>query len=137
MTAWIISQTDRFRAAMCGCGISNAFSMYGTTDIPRFMAMYFGEGSPAEQPELYRERSGLSYAASISTPTLILHGEEDERVPISQSEELYAALKAVGVETEFVRYPREGHSISEPRHRLDVLRRQVAWYRRHLGMDNN
>ncbi|MAF09218.1 hypothetical protein CMK11_02105 [Candidatus Poribacteria bacterium] len=135
MTAWIISQTDRFRAAMCGCGISNAFSMYGTTDIPRFMAMYFGDGSPAEHAALYRERSGLSHAANITTPTLILHGEQDRRVPISQSEELYAVLKATGVEVEFVRYPREGHSISEPRHRLDVLRRQVAWYRRHLDMD--
>ena len=135
MTAWVISQTDRFRAAMCGCGISNAFSMYGTTDIPRFMEMYFADGSPATQPRLYRERSGLSHTASITTPTLILHGEEDERVPISQSEELHALLKATGVETEFVRYPREGHAISEPRHRLDVLGRQVAWYRRHLGMD--
>ncbi|MBT7101127.1 prolyl oligopeptidase family serine peptidase, partial [Candidatus Poribacteria bacterium] len=68
---------------------------------------------------------------------LILHGEQDRRVPISQSEELYAVLKAAGVEVEFVRYPREGHSISEPRHRLDLLRRQVAWYRRHLHMDED
>jgi dipeptidyl aminopeptidase/acylaminoacyl peptidase len=137
MTAWAISQTDRFRAAMCGCGISNAFSMYGTTDIPRFREMYFDDESPAQRSELYRARSGLSYAANITTPTLILHGEEDERVPISQSEELYTTLRAAGVETEFVRYPREGHSISEPRHRLDVLRRQVAWYRRHLGLDTD
>ncbi|MBT7805708.1 S9 family peptidase [Candidatus Poribacteria bacterium] len=137
MTAWMISQTDRFRAAMCGCGVTNAFSMYGTTDIPRFMEMYFGDASPAHRGPLYRERSGMTHAANINTPTLILHGEQDRRVPISQSEELYAVLKAAGVEVEFVRYPREGHSISEPRHRLDLLRRQVAWYRRHLHMDED
>ena len=135
MTAWVISQTDRFKAAMCGCGVTNAFSMYGTTDIPRFMEMCFGDDSPAGRRELYMDRSGFGHAADISTPTLILHGEEDERVPISQSEELYAGLKSLGVATEFVRYPRAGHGISEPRHRLDLLRRQVAWYRRHLNMD--
>ena len=135
IAAWAVSQTDRFKAATCGCGVTNAFSMYGTTDIPRFMEMYFGDDSPAGRRELYMDRSGLGHAADISTPTLILHGEEDERVPISQSEELYAVLKSLGVETELVRYPRAGHGISEPRHRLDLLRRQVAWYRRHLNMD--
>ncbi|MEO2005198.1 MAG: S9 family peptidase, partial [Candidatus Poribacteria bacterium] len=55
MTAWVISQTDRFKAAMCGCGVTNAFSMYGTTDIPRFMEMYFGDDSPAGRRELYME----------------------------------------------------------------------------------
>lgn len=135
MTAWMLSRTNRFKAAMCGCGITNAFSMYGTTDIPRFMAMYFGDDSPAGRPDLYRDRSGLGHAANITTPTLILHGEADRRVPISQSEELHAVLKSLDVETRFVRYPREGHGISEPRHRLDLLRRQVAWYRRHLELD--
>jgi dipeptidyl aminopeptidase/acylaminoacyl peptidase len=133
MTNWIISQTDRFKAAYSGCGLSNLVSMYGQTDIPSFMRLYFSDGAPAQQLELYRKLSPLSYIHRAKTPTLILHGEEDIRVPLSQSEELYRELKAVGVEVEFVKYPREGHGIGEPRHVLDMLKRQLEWYRKHIN----
>ncbi len=132
MTAWMITQTDRFKAAMKGCGITNHVSMYGQTDIPSFMQLYFADGSPAQQLELYRKLSPMSYTHRVKTPTLILHGAEDKRVPLPQSEEFYAVLKAVGVDVEFVKYPREGHGIGEPRHALDVLKRQLAWYKKYV-----
>jgi len=132
MTSWIITQTDRFKAAMNGCGVTNLVSMYGQTDIPSFMRLYF-EDAPSQQLELYRKLSPMSYIHRVKTPTLILHGAEDKRVPLPQSEEFYAGLKAVGVEVEFVKYPREGHGIGEPRHWLDVLKRQLAWYEKYMN----
>jgi len=132
MTSWAIGQTDRFKAACAVCGVINHTSFYGQTDIPDFSRMYFGEGPPHDQPDLYRDLSPISYVGNATTPTLILHGEKDIRVPIPQSEELYAGLKAAGVETEFIRYPREGHGITEPRHLLDMMHRWVDWYKRHL-----
>ena len=131
MTGWIITHTDRFKAACNVCGVINLVSFYAQTDIPNFMSLYFA-GPPSEGLELYRERSPISHVDRVQTPTLILHGEEDIRVPLPQSEEFYAGLKAVGVETVFVKYPREGHSIGEPRHQLDVLTRQLAWYNRYI-----
>ncbi|MCZ6677296.1 MAG: S9 family peptidase [Candidatus Poribacteria bacterium] len=135
MTGWIVTHTDRFKAAIDICGVINMVSMYGQTDIPSFMRLYFGDGAPAEQLELYRERSPINYVDRVKTPTLILHGEEDIRVPLPQSEEFYAGLKAVSVDVEFVKYPREGHGIGEPRHRLDMLKRQVAWYKKYVNRD--
>ena len=131
MTGWIITHTDRFKAACNVCGVINLVSFYAQTDIPSFMSLYFA-GPPSQGLELYRERSPISHVNRAQTPTLILHGEEDIRVPLPQSEEFYAGLKAVGVETVFVKYPREGHSIGEPRHQLDMLKRQLAWYKKHV-----
>jgi dipeptidyl aminopeptidase/acylaminoacyl peptidase len=68
----------------------------------------------------------------VKTPVLILHGENDSDVPISEAEQWYVALKDVGVETVMVRYPREGHGLREPRHVIDALDRSVAWYERHF-----
>jgi dipeptidyl aminopeptidase/acylaminoacyl peptidase len=132
MTAWMVTQTNRFKAAMKGCGVTNHVSMYGQTDIPDFMRLYFADGAPAQQLELYRKLSPMSYIHQVKTPTLILHGAEDKRVPLPQSEEFYAGLKSVGVDAEFVKYPREGHGIGEPRHQLDVLKRQLAWYKKYV-----
>ena len=131
MTAWMVTHTDRFKAACDVCGVINLVSFYAQTDIPSFMRLYFA-GAPSQQLELYRERSPINYVHFAKTPTLILHGEEDIRVPLPQSEEFYASLKAVGVETVFVKYPREGHSIGEPRHKLDMLKRQLAWYKKYV-----
>ena len=131
MTAWVITHTDRFKAACNVCGVINLVSFYAQTDIPSFVRLYFA-GVPSQQLELYRERSPINYVHRAHTPTLILHGEEDIRVPLPQSEEFYAGLKAIGVETEFVKYPREGHGIGEPRHQLDMLKRQLAWYEEYV-----
>lgn len=134
MTSWVVTQTDRFKAAMNGCGVTNLVSMYGQTDIPIFMRLYFRDGPPQEL-ELYRKHSPMSYVHQAKTPTLIMHGAEDKRVPLPQGEEFYAALEAVGVETEFVKYPREGHGIGEPRHWMDVLKRQLAWFKKYTALD--
>jgi dipeptidyl aminopeptidase/acylaminoacyl peptidase len=131
MTAWIVSQTDRFRAAICQCGLSNLVSFAGTTDIPGFMQLYFGI-SPYENPDLPRAHSAMTFIQQAKTPTLFLHGEQDVRVPISQSYEMYWGLRHVGVETEFVIYPREGHGIAETPHQRDLYRRAVDWFKRHL-----
>ena len=134
MTSWIITHTDRFKAACNVCGVINLVSFYAQTDIPSFMSLYFA-GHPSQSLELYRERSPINHVDRAQTPTLILHGEEDIRVPLPQSEEFYAGLKAAGVETVFVKYPREGHGIEEPRHQLDMLKRQLAWYNKYVTHD--
>ena len=133
MTAWIITQTDRFKVACDVCGVINLVSFYAQTDIPSFMRLYFSE-PPPQQLELYRRLSPINHVHRVKTPTLILHGEEDPRVPLPQSEEFYAGLKAVGVDVEFVKYPREGHSIGEPRHQLDMFKRQLAWYKKYVDV---
>jgi dipeptidyl aminopeptidase/acylaminoacyl peptidase len=131
MTGWAIGHTDRFRAASAGAGVMNLVSMYGQTDIPGFLERYFGD-VPWKARELYVKHSPMTYAASMKTPTLIQHGEKDDRVPLAQSQELYAALKRNGVPAEFVVYPRQGHNPTEPRLQLDVMQRNVDWFNRWL-----
>lgn len=133
MTAWTITQTDRFKAACDGAGLINLVSMYAQNDIPTIMELYFGGKPVKELLELYRERSPISHIHQVKTPTLILHGAEDKRVPVPQAEEFYTGLTATGIETEFVKYPREGHGIEEPRHMLDMLKRRLAWFQKHIS----
>jgi len=76
------------------------------------------------------ERSALKHVAKVKTPTMLIHGENDNDVPIAEAEQFYIALKDVGVETVLVRYPREGHGLREPAHQVDALDRSIAWYQR-------
>ncbi len=131
ITSWIIGHSRRFRAAVAQCAVTNQVSMYGTTDIPTFQDVNMS-GSPVEQQQRYWQQSPLAYAGDIKTPTLIITGDADERVPPTQSWELYRQLKAAGVRTELVIYPREPHAVGEPHHRLDNLRRVLDWFDRHL-----
>jgi dipeptidyl aminopeptidase/acylaminoacyl peptidase len=131
MTCWTVSQTTRFRAAMIGAGLTNLVSMYGTNDVPNYLGTFFNGTLSSETEHLYRERSGLTYADRVRTPTLILHGGSDERVPIGQPMEFYRALKDRGVPVELVFYPREGHGLQEYYHRLDRMKRQHEWISRH------
>jgi dipeptidyl aminopeptidase/acylaminoacyl peptidase len=131
MTCWTVSQTTRFKAAMIGAGLTNLVSMYGTNDIPNYLGTFFNGTLGPETEHLYRERSGLTYVDRVTTPTLILHGSADERVPIGQPMEFFRALKDRGVATELVFYPREGHGFQEYYHRLDRMRRQYEWITRH------
>ncbi|MCD6519406.1 MAG: S9 family peptidase, partial [Anaerolineae bacterium] len=131
MTARVITQTQRFKAASVGAGLSNLVSMTGTTDIPSFMVDYFG-GELWENIALYEDRSAIYHIQNVSTPTLIQHGEKDRRVPLSQSQELYTALKRRGVEVQLVIYPRQEHAIREPRLLMDVARRNLEWFDRWL-----
>ncbi|MGH7595895.1 MAG: prolyl oligopeptidase family serine peptidase [bacterium] len=132
LTAMTIAKTNRFKAASVGAGITNVASYYGTVDIPDFVEAYFG-APPWQKSELYRERSAVLNADRIVTPALIQHGDQDDRVPLSQSQELYTALKKNGVPTEFIIYPREWHILSEPKHQRDALLRNYKWFRRWLA----
>lgn len=132
MTAWLVTQTDRFQAASMGAGVSNLISMTGTTDIPRWQAGQMG-GEFWNRQETYEVNSPIYHVKSASTPTQILHGAEDERTPPSQGREFYRALKRQGVPTEFALYPRMGHGPTEPKYAKDFVRRMMDWFDEHLG----
>jgi len=129
MTAWAIGQTRRFKAAIAGAGVINLTSFYGTTDIQWFTRNY-QKGTPWRNQDSYRAQSPITHVGKVRTPTLIYHGEEDRRVPMEQSEQLYVSLRERGVPTEFVRYPREGHGIGEYWHRRDCLQRIAGWLKK-------
>jgi dipeptidyl aminopeptidase/acylaminoacyl peptidase len=131
LTAFTITQTNRFRAASVGAGITDLVSFAGTADIPGFVPSYFGSEF-WQEPALWQARSAVYNAARVTTPTLIQHGEADERVPVSQGYQLYQALLRRGVPVSMVVYPRQGHGISEPKLQLDAMRRNVDWFRRWL-----
>ena len=134
MTAWIITQTNRFKAASIGAPVANLIGMNGTTDIPDFVPDYFG-GEFWELEELYRARSPLFQISNAKTPSLIQHGQADRRVPISQGFELYRALKRLGVEVKMVIYPRSPHGPAEPRQVLRVMEGNMDWFRTHIPAD--
>ena len=138
MTAWVITQTSRFKAAMVGAGLTNMWSMYGTNDIPSVLIAYFG-GIPNKQTlPLYLDRSAMTHIDKVTTPTLILHGANDERVPTGQAYELYRGLKDRGKATELVFYPREGHGIAEYYHQKDRMQRIYDWVTKYtLGTGGN
>jgi dipeptidyl aminopeptidase/acylaminoacyl peptidase len=127
LTAWTITQTARFKAAACGAGLTNMFSMYSTNDLQRTLEDYFG-AEPWDDNEAYHRASALYHIKKAVTPTLILHGEKDERVPLGQAQELYMGLRKNGVPVEMVVYPREPHGLREPNHQLDKMERELAWF---------
>jgi len=136
MAAWVIGHTDRFKAAVVGAPVVDLGSFYGTADIGHtFGPMQIG-AMPYEAVEEYRFRSPITYLNDAKTPVLILHGEQDQRVPIGQGEQLYITLAANGCEVEFVRYPEGTHTSTTrtgyPAHRCDYLDRLVGWFERWL-----
>jgi dipeptidyl aminopeptidase/acylaminoacyl peptidase len=133
LTAWAVTQTNRFRAAVMGAGISDWGMMALTSDVPRFEAQLTGS-RPWDGPQLLAAdvRSPIRYARRVTTPVLILHGERDERVPLSQAIGFERALRDIGATAQLVVYPREGHPIVERRHQQDVLRRVREWFARWL-----
>lgn len=131
MTAWTVSQTTRFKAAVMGAGLANMISDNSGGDIPSANASYFDK-LPYEDADAYHERSAIRYAGDITTPLLILHGEADSRVNMHQALEMYQALRLLGREYQFVTYPREGHSIRERKHQLDLLTRLGEWFEKYL-----
>lgn len=135
MTAWTLTQTNRFKAVMVGAGLTDMFSMYSTNDLQRVLEAYFG-GQPWDQLEAYRRASAMTFIKQAKTPTLILHGASDTRVPPSQAQELYMGLRKNNVPVELVFFPREPHGLQEPRHRLDKMRREYAWFSKYvLGVE--
>jgi dipeptidyl aminopeptidase/acylaminoacyl peptidase len=126
--------SERFKAAVVWMGISDWISMTGTSDIfyenstvHWDLMLYEGENS-----RLFWQRSPVAQIQRAKTPTLIVHGAADPRVPIGQSQELYTALKWKGVPVEFVTYPRAGHGLSERAHQLDFMKRVAGWFENYL-----
>jgi dipeptidyl aminopeptidase/acylaminoacyl peptidase len=131
MTNWIVSQTPRFKAAVAAASVSNLISFYSTSLYQDLIHAEFG-GFPWDNYDLLWQWSPLRYVKQAQTPTLFLHGEQDNDVHITQAEEMYTALKRRGVESLLVRYPREGHGLREPKHRVDALERTLGWFDRYL-----
>ncbi len=131
MTAWIVGHDHRFACAWTQRGLYNVISMYGVTDIPLFMEREFAVATPFDDLEKSWEQSPLAYVKNIRTPLAIEHQDNDYRCPVSEAEQLYAALKRLKREVAFYRYPRDGHEMSrsgEPHHRVDRLERMAAWF---------
>ncbi|HEU4713755.1 MAG TPA: S9 family peptidase [Pyrinomonadaceae bacterium] len=127
MTNWIVTQTPRFKAGVAVASVSNLISFYSTSLYQDLIHAEFG-GFPWDNFEILWQWSPLRFVRQVQTPVLFIHGEQDNDVHITQAEEMYMALKRRGVETVFVRYPREGHSLREPKHRIDALERTIAWF---------
>ena len=127
MTMWTVTQTNRFRAAFAGAGIANLQSYYGQNSIDQWMIPYFG-ASVYDDPAVYAQSSPITFIKNVKTPTLIAVGERDGECPVPQSYEFWHALTTLGVKTEFVIYPGEGHSFRDPEHRRDLFERVVKWF---------
>jgi len=134
MTNKVITFTDRFKAASSGAGAANWISMYAQSDHREFRTPWFG-GTPwqANAPiDLYWNHSPLKDVSKVKTPTIFLVGEQDPRVPMPQSVEMYRALKSNGVPTHLYVAPREGHGWTELRHRLFKLQIEMEWFEKHI-----
>jgi len=129
MTMWALTQTTSFRAAASGAGISDWLSYYGTNGIDTWMTPFFG-ASVYDDPAVYAKSSPIGFIKNVKTPTLIVGGDRDAEVPITQSYEYWHALKALDVPTELVIYPDEGHLFLKPADQIDVATRLVGWFDR-------
>jgi dipeptidyl aminopeptidase/acylaminoacyl peptidase len=133
LTDWLITQTNQFKAAIPTAGIANLVSYNYMTYYNQYEEMEFGQFlHQGNLMDVAWERSAIKHIAAAHTPTLIIHGENDNDVPIAEAEQLFIALKDLGVETVFLRYPREGHGLSETKHQIDAIDRSIAWYDKHF-----
>jgi len=131
---WIITRTDRFKAAIPTAGISNLVTQNYVSYYHDYLAVEYGD-FPHKNGIIDKlwERSAIRYAGKVKTPVMFIHGENDNDVPIVEAEQFYIALKDVGVETIMLRYPREGHGLRETKHVVDALDRSIVWYDRHFA----
>ncbi|MEJ7653113.1 MAG: prolyl oligopeptidase family serine peptidase [Chloroflexia bacterium] len=135
LTAWGITQTTRFKAAVVGAGVTNLFSDQGNSNLTHFYDYLFSTNAYTD-PDAYVRRSPICCVSNVVTPTLVLHGAEDAVVNRAQGQELYNALRYLGQEVEMAIYPREGHGFKERRHQLDLIRRVLEWFDRHLKRES-
>jgi dipeptidyl aminopeptidase/acylaminoacyl peptidase len=133
MTMWIDTQTDRFKAISPGAGLPDLYSMYSQTDIHRYLTVFYNAKSPWDNYQEYWDHSPMKFIGNVKTPTMILHGQGDTRVPIPQSEEFYRALYERHVPVEYVTYPRENHGFVEPRHIQDRWQRYLVFFGKYLN----
>lgn len=133
MTAWAITQTDRFRAAAMGAGISNWVSFHGTTPLHTWDVLSF-DADPYRDPA-HARRSPITHVERAHTPTLIVHGLADTVVPAGQSMEFFRALRDRGVPADLYLYPREPHFFTEQAHQCHLYQHTLHWFARHLDLD--
>ena len=135
MTNWIIGHTDRFAAAVTQRSVSNLISMYGSSDFNWAFQEEFGNIPPWEDIENYWRQSPIRYIGNAKTPTLVIHSENDMRCPIEQGEQVFVALKRLGVDTKMVRFPDEPHGLSRngrTDRRIARLEQISSWFQLHL-----
>lgn len=131
MTNWIVTQTNRFKAASAGASISDLIDGYLLGEGGDFMVEYFGR--PWENRDSYVAHSPLTFVERVTTPLLLQHGENDARVPVSHAWKLYRALKALGRDVELDVHPRGRHVLHEPMQQREAMRRNLEWFRRWLA----
>jgi dipeptidyl aminopeptidase/acylaminoacyl peptidase len=133
LTDWLITQTNEFKAAVPIAGIANLVSYNYMTYYNQYEEMEFGQFlHQGNLMDVAWERSALKHVAAAHTPTMLMHGENDNDVPIAEAEQFFIALKDVGTEAIFIRYPREGHGLAEVGHNIDSINRCIAWYEKHF-----
>lgn len=132
LTGWAVCTTDRFAAGVMVSGIVDMLSCHLTCNHAFSEFIFQGDHRDPDKLALFMERSPITHAANARTPTLILHGSEDQCTPLGQAEELYQALVLNRTPTELVVYPREGHGFREREHAADAMRRTVDWFERYL-----
>jgi dipeptidyl aminopeptidase/acylaminoacyl peptidase len=131
MTMWAVTQTDRFKAAIAGAGISNWQSYYGENGIDEWMIPFFG-ASVYDDPSVYARSSAINFIRQVHTPTFSYVGAADIECPAAQTVEFGHALKVLGTPSSTVIYPDEGHHIHDPDHLADLEARTLAWFDRYL-----
>lgn len=133
LSDWLITQTGMFKAAVPTASIANLISYNYMTYYNQYEQMEFGAfPHQGNLMDVLWERSALKHVAKVRTPTLLMHGENDNDVPIAEAEQYYIALRDVGVDAVMVRYPREGHGIREPKHVIDWIDRSMRWYEKYF-----
>jgi dipeptidyl aminopeptidase/acylaminoacyl peptidase len=131
MTMFAVTQTNRFKAAVAGAGLSNWQSYYGENSIDQWMIPYFG-ASVYDDPAVYAKSSAINFIKQAKTPTLVVVGDRDGECPAPQSYEFWHALRDEHVPTQLVVYPNEGHGFVNPEHRRDVMDRAVEWFAKYM-----
>ncbi len=132
MANWICGHTDRFRCLISIDGTFNHVSSYGSTEELWFPEWEF-KGTPYDNPEEYVRSSPLTYASDFSTPTMVIHGEKDYRVDLSEGLQMFTALQRGGVPSQLLYFPDEGHNIGKLKNLRYVYEKQYEWLRRWLG----
>jgi dipeptidyl aminopeptidase/acylaminoacyl peptidase len=127
MTMWSVTQTNRFRAAVAGAGISNLQSYYGENKVDQSLIPFMG-ASVYDDPAVYLKSSPITFIKNVKTPTLVVVGDSDGECPAPQSYEFWHALKTFNVPTQLVIYQHEGHHFSDPQHSRDLVERAVGWF---------
>jgi len=134
LSTWLITQTNIFKAAIPTAAITNIISYNYMTYYNQYEAMEWGVyPHQGNLMDTLLQRSSIRHVANAHTPTMLMHGENDNDVPIAEAEQFYIGLKDVGTEAVMVRYPREGHGIRESKHVVDSIDRSIRWYEKHFS----